>query len=206
MGKSNTQQIVLVAIVGAISFILMFVGFPVIPALPFLKVDFSIVPLLLIAFVYGPKGAIGASFIANFLHYMYTGGEMGIPIGDTTAFIATIAYILPIYYILKDQMLAAYTNDGREANISHGKTITAYVISILSLTIVMTVLNYFVITPFYMQVMNFDVGNMQTYLLAGIIPFNLIKGVLVSLLAHFVLVQTLPTMIHRFGSPQLSRQ
>lgn len=206
MGKNHTKEIVLIAIVGAISFILMFVGFPIIPALPYLKVDFSIVPILMIAFLQGPKGAIGASFIANLMHYMYTGGEMGFPIGVVTAFIATIAYVLPIYYILKDQMLAAFTPDGQTGEVNHTKTMAAYILSTLSLTVVMTALNYFVITPFYMQVMNFDIGNMQTYILAGIIPFNVIKGLLVSILAHFVLVQTLPTLVSRFGSRQLSRQ
>ncbi|MGH2103121.1 ECF transporter S component, partial [Aerococcus urinaeequi] len=98
MGKNHTKEIVLVAIVAALSFILMFIGFPIIPALPYLKVDFSLVPILLVAFISGPKKAVAASLIANGLHYMYTGGEMGIPIGDATAFIATIAYILPIYY------------------------------------------------------------------------------------------------------------
>lgn len=204
MGKNYTKEIVLVAIVGALSFILMFIGFPIIPALPYLKVDFSLVPILLVAFISGPKKAVAASLIANGLHYMYTGGEMGIPIGDATAFIATIAYILPIYYLLKDQMATVYTGNKSAKEMNFGKTIAAYLAATLSLSLVMTILNYFVITPFYMQVMNFDVGNMQTYILAGIIPFNLFKGVLVSLLAHFVLVQTLPTLVNRFGTREYS--
>lgn len=200
MGKNHTKEIVLVAIVGALSFILMFIGFPIIPALPYLKVDFSLVPILLVAFTAGPKKAVAASLIANVLHYMSTGGEMGFPIGDATAFIATIAYIFPIYYLLKDQITSVHPGHTSIKEMNWGRTITAYVIATLSLTVVMTFLNYFVITPFYMQVMNFDIGNMQTYILAGIIPFNLIKGVLVSVLAHFVLVQTLSTLVNRFGT------
>lgn len=206
MGKNHTKEIVLVAIIGAISFILMFVGFPIIPALPYLKIDFSLIPILLVAFVNGPKSAIGASLIANIMHYVYTGGEMGIPIGDGTSFIANVAYILPIYFLLKDQMQAAYSTGSHGQERNRTKTFGAYLLGTISLTIVMTILNYFIITPFYMQVMNFDVGNMQTYILAGIIPFNLVKGVLVSILAHVVLVQSLPTLISRFGSRELSRQ
>ena len=101
-------------------------------------------------------------------------------------------------------MATVYAGNKSAKEINFGKTIVAYLAATLSLTLVMTILNYFVITPFYMQVMNFDVGNMQTYILAGIIPFNLIKGVLVSLLAHFVLVQTLPTLVNRFGTREYS--
>ena len=63
----------------------------------------------------------------------------------------------------------------------------------------MTVLNYYIITPFYMYVMNFPIDNIRTYILFGIIPFNLLKGLLVSIMAHIVVVKVLPTLIQKFG-------
>src|SRR5699024_3056533 len=115
-----------------------------------------------------------------------------------------IAYILPIYYLLKDQMVTVYIGNQSAKEMNFGKTIAAYLAATLSLTLVMTILNYFVITPFYMQVMNFDVGNMQTYILACIIPFILFQGLLFFLLANFVLTQTLPNLVSRFDTREYS--
>ena len=50
----NVHRTVGMALLGAIAFMLMFVEFPLIPIAPFLKIDFSDVPVLLGLVIYGP--------------------------------------------------------------------------------------------------------------------------------------------------------
>lgn len=205
--NKKTQNLLLSAIMGAIAYILMYASFPVIPALPFLKIDFSDIPIILVAFVQGPLGAFFSAFIARLLHYLFTGGEMGIPLGDMTSLIASMAYILPIYYLLRGQVTKyilhkenAFTTKDKM------KKIWAYSLGILCLTFVMSILNYYIITPFYIHIMQFPIDNMCTYILYGIVPFNLIKGVVVSLVGHVVVIKVLPHLISKFGFKAYSQK
>ena len=109
--------------------------------------------------------------------HILPGGEAGFPIGDTTAFIGTLSLTLPIYYAIK--------NKGSNKK----KSILAGSIATVSLTITMTILNWLVVAPLYMKVMGFSVGPMREYLTLSVIPFNLVKGVLVSLIFFVVFYQ-----------------
>ena len=56
----------------------------------------------------------------------------------------------------------------------------ANVIGTASLTVVLSVVNYLFLLPLYLKVLNFSVGPIREYLLMGVIPFNIIKGAIVS--------------------------
>lgn len=194
--NTNTRKLLQIAIIGALAYILMFFAFPIIPFIPYIKVDFSDVPILLLTIIQGPLSGIAAAFIRSILHYIQTGGDAGYPIGDLASFLATISFILPVYYIIKPKLLTRGQANIPKARISQnkGRMLFGYLCSILSLTIVMSLLNYYVITPFYMAMMNFPIPNMGEYILKGIIPFNIIKGILVSAVAHVILVKILPLL------------
>lgn len=197
--NTNTRRLLLTAIMGALAYIIMFFAFPIIPVVPYVQVDFSDVPILLLTFLQGPISGIAAAAIRSILHYIQTGGDAGYPIGDVTGFLATISYILPIYYIVKGnskRKIQAIV-DKTILPKSNGRILLGYLCSIISLTVVMTILNYFVITPFYMAVMNFPIANMREYILLGIIPFNIIKGILVAIVSHIILVKVLPLLQKR---------
>ncbi|WP_027107505.1 ECF transporter S component [Lacticigenium naphthae] len=168
MQNSKTKKLVGIAVLASMAFVLAQLSFPILPAASFLKVDFSDVPVILGMFLYGPVSGIVIAFIRSLLHYVQTGGELGIPIGDTTAFIASIVYTLPIYYIVKNHYSGIKSK------------IAATVSATLSLTIVLSFLNWAVIAPAYMAVMGFDVGSMRNYLLLAVVPFNLLKGPMVA--------------------------
>lgn len=167
MIKNNTHRIAGIALFGALGFVLMFFSFPILPAVPYLKIDFSDLPLLLSYLLYGPSGGLISGIIRSILHYIQTGGDMGYPIGDTASFIASVAYCLPAYLIMRKYR-------------SKKRTLMAFLVGTLSLTVVMTIANWFVITPLYLYLMNFSVGNLRDYLIAGVLPFNLIKGIIIS--------------------------
>ncbi|MGB3159916.1 MAG: ECF transporter S component [Carnobacterium sp.] len=168
MQNRNTKKLVGVSMLAAVAFILMFFAFPIIPGVTFLKIDFSDIPVLLGMFLYGPVAGIAIALIRTILHYVQTGGDAGYPIGDIASLIATLAYSLPIYYIMSSKAENA-------KNI-----VLANILGTVSLTTILSILNAYVLIPLYFLVLNFSVGPVQKYVFYGVIPFNLIKGIVVS--------------------------
>ena len=164
MQNRNTKKLVGVSMLAAVAFVLMFFAFPIIPGVTFLKIDFSDIPVLLGMFLYGPVAGIAVALIRTILHYVQTGGDAGYPIGD----IASLAYCLPIYYIMRNKAENA-------KNI-----VVANVLGTVSLTAILSVLNAYALIPLYFAVLNFSVGPVQKYVFYGVVPFNLIKGLVVS--------------------------
>ncbi|MCC9932843.1 ECF transporter S component, partial [Streptococcus agalactiae] len=56
---TNTRKMVTIAILSALSFVLMMVSFPLIPGAEFLKVDFSILPMLVTFILFDLKSSYG---------------------------------------------------------------------------------------------------------------------------------------------------
>ena len=164
----KTKKMIGIALLASLAFVISYFSFPILPLVTFLKIDFSDLPILAGTLFYGPVSGILIAFIRSFLHYLMTGGELGFPIGDGAAFIASVALLIPIYYAL--------INKPNKKRRNH---VIASVLGTLSLTTALTLLNWVILVPAYSYVLNFDVGPMRTYLLLGVIPFNLIKGLIV---------------------------
>lgn len=169
MIDKRTRKIVVVGILASLAWIISRFSFPILAWAPFLKVDFSDIPILLGMYVFGPMAGIAIAGVRSLLSYVMSGGEAGFPIGDTAAFLATLSYTLPIYYLIKDG----------QRNMK--RTILASGLGTLSLTVVLSALNWAFIAPMYMKVMGFSVGPMREYLTISVIPFNLLKGAFVSI-------------------------
>ena len=182
MLKGNTHRLVGISLFGALGFVLMFIAFPVIPAFSYLKVDFSDLPILLSFLLYGPVGGVMSTLIRSILHYIQTGGDMGYPIGDFASFIATLAYCFPAYWLLKKSK-------------SQKSAIVAFLLGTLSLTVVLSIANLYIITPLYLKILNFSVGNITEYILAGVVPFNLVKGTIISIAFLMVLPKLRPWLV-----------
>jgi riboflavin transporter FmnP len=177
MIEQRTKKIVVIGILAAVAYVVSMFSFPILYWAPFLKIDFSDIVIFLGMYVFGPLSGIAIAAIRSLLSYVTTGGEAGFPIGDTAAFLATLSYTLPIYYMIRNKKP------------SYKKTILAGLTGTLSLTALLTFLNWTVIAPFYVKAMGFSVGPMREYLTLSIIPFNLIKGVLVSVVLFVVFYQ-----------------
>lgn len=169
MIDKRTIKIVVVGILAALAWIISRFTFPILPWAPFLKIDFSDIPILLGMYVFGPMAGVAIAGVRSLLSYVMSGGEAGFPIGDTAAFLATLSYTLPIYYLIKDRI-----PNMKSTLLSSG-------LGTVSLTVVLSALNWAFIAPMYMYVMGFSVGPMREYLTISVIPFNLLKGIFVSI-------------------------
>ena len=177
MIDKRTKKLTVIGILAAVAWVISQFSFPILYWAQFLKIDFSDIPILLGMYVFGPLAGIAIAAIRSLLSYITTGGEAGFPIGDTTAFIATMSLTLPIYYSLKGKVS------------SKKKSIFAGVGATISLTTAMSILNWLVVAPLYVKIMGFSVGPMREYLTLSVIPFNLAKGIIVSTVFFVIFYQ-----------------
>lgn len=154
------------AVIAAIAFLIMKFEFPVIPVIPYLKMDFSDVIVAMSTFIFGPLGGTMVALFKSLINYLISGANILSLIGDTAAFLASIAFALPMYYLAKK-----HTD-------KNSYKILGIVVGILSMTIVMSVMNAFILTPMYIKFANFTLPHgMLSYIFTAIVPFNLAKGV-----------------------------
>ena len=67
---SSTKRLVGTAVFSALSYVVSMLEFPIFPATPFLKLDFSAVFLLLSGFIFGTIYGIGACAIKELICFM----------------------------------------------------------------------------------------------------------------------------------------
>ncbi len=174
MNKSSQKirQTVTVSVLSTIAYLLMMLNFPLPGLPPFLKIDFSEVPALLAAIVFGPVAGITVEAIKNILHYIIEGAMTGVPVDQAANFIAGLLFILPVSFLYK------------KIRSTKGLTI-GLIIGTITMTVMMSILNYFVILPAYTFFLNMPAMSSteaKGLIVAGILPFNLIKGIVVTLL------------------------
>lgn len=172
MKKYNVKTLVSIGMLSSVAFVLMLLNFPIPPFPQFLMVDFSDIPALIAAIIFGPGAGILVELLKNIIDYFLTSSDTGIPIGHLSNFIAGILFVIPTYYIYE------------KLKSKKGMTI-GLVAGTVSMAVLMSVLNYYIILPAYTFFLNFPaMSNEETrqMIVAGILPFNIIKGALISIL------------------------
>ena len=168
----KTKKIVTLAMLSSVSYILMLLDFPL-PGFPvFLNIDFSEIPVLMAALLFGPGAAIIVEFVKNFLNAIMTGSLTAVPVGHIANFIAGLLFVLPTYYVYK------------KLKSKKGMTI-GLVTGTLLMSMLMSILNYYVFLPAYTIFMGMTAMSStesRQYITTAILPFNLIKGVLITCL------------------------
>lgn len=192
--KVKTQTIVKVGFLSATAFVLMYLEFQV-PLFPgFLKLDFSDVPALIASFAIGPLYGVMVELIKNILHATITqsGG-----IGEIANFAVGSIFVYTAGVIYQ-----------------FNKTRKTALISMAIATVVMaftaSLLNYYVFLPLYQKVMgwpmnaiismssaaNKSIVDIKTLIAYGIFPFNILKGVVISLITLIIYKKISPILKH----------
>jgi riboflavin transporter len=169
--SSKLLKLVILSVLSTIAFLLMLLNFPLPPLPGYLKVDFSDVPAIIAAFIFSPIAGVIVELLKNGLHAIFTG--VGEPIGPMANFLAGIMFVVPVaifYHKIKTVK----------------SVISGIIASTIVMTIGMSVLNYFFVLPAYAWFMEAPEMALPTVklttVLAGILPFNLIKGIFVAIL------------------------
>jgi riboflavin transporter len=176
--KLNIKSMVAIGMLSSISYVLMLLNFPIPPFPQFLMIDFSDIPALIAALIFGPAAGILVELIKNILDYFMTGSATGVPVGHIANFAAGILFVLPTYYV--------YSKLKTKKGMTFG-----LVIGTMVMAVIMSVLNYLVILPAYTFFLNFpamSAPEMRTMIVTGILPFNILKGFIISIV--FMLIFT----------------
>ncbi|CAM5181199.1 Riboflavin transporter OS=Ureibacillus acetophenoni OX=614649 GN=SAMN05877842_10418 PE=3 SV=1 [Ureibacillus acetophenoni] len=182
------RSYVTIGMLSSIAFLLMIIKFPL-PWFPvFLQIDFSDVPPLVAAITMGPIAGILVEFFKNLLDWIFSGAPTGVPVGHMANFATGILFILPVYYIYKK-----FTS-------VKGLTV-GLIVGTLTMSLGMSILNYFAFLPMYASLLGWEFNMYETVVL-GILPFNVIKGILLMFVA-IVLFRTMKTWIENQRSQYL---
>ncbi len=184
MKTQSLKRRITIALLSAISFLIMLISFPL-PIFPvFLTLDFSDLPAIIGAIILGPFAGVAIEGLKNILHYLIVGSFTGVPVGEAANFVAGSIYILGGTWIYKKS---------RSSKSLFAGLLTGTVL----MTILMGVLNYFFIFPAYAMFLGFSIDSavaaaqstnhqihsLFTLIIFAILPFNLLKGIILTLIA-----------------------
>lgn len=176
----STNTMTKVAILSAISYILMFISLPIPGIFPdFLKIDISDVPAIFGGMSLGPVAGFTIVFIKNLFQAMTA---------STTAWIGEIANLLiGGSYVVIVSLIYRHKKDIKGLLIG-------FILGTIAMIIVGCLTNYYMLLPFYAKVMPMEaiisMGNiinpritdLGSFVIWMIAPFNLVKAVLISLI------------------------
>jgi Predicted membrane protein len=164
----NTNKMVKISLLSAIAVILMYFDFPILPAFPYLKIDLSDVPALLGGFGFGPLAGVLIELVKNIVILLIKGTSTGF-VGEFANFIIGVSLILPASFIY-----------GRSK--SKRNAIIGMVIGAISIEVVGILANVYILLPLYN--MPLSGAELIKYVTTGLLPFNGIKAVMVSVLTY----------------------
>ena len=176
---TNTRKMVTIAILSALSFVLMMVSFPLIPGAEFLKVDFSILPMLVAFILFDLKSSYGVLLLRSLLKVILANRGPETFIGLPMNMVALALFLASFAIFWKNRESAK-------------DFIKASLFGTVSLTVSMVALNYVFAIPLYAIFANFDI---RTFIgVTMVIPFNIVEGILISIVFYLTYVACLPIL------------
>lgn len=179
-----------IAVLGAISAVLYYFELPVIP--PIYKLDLSAVPALIAGFGMGPGASLGVMLVKDFFGLLHS-SSMGV--GEAADFLMSgaMTVVASVVYLKR------HTFKGALAGLVAG-TLTMGAVGALA--------NYFIMIPFYVQVMNMPtevilsmiaktvpaVDSLWKLILLAVVPFNLLKGAALSVVTLLLYKRVSPML------------
>lgn len=192
ISKLKTKNITIVGVLGALGVISMLIGIPIMPVagFDFLKLDFCLVVVVCTLLLFDFKTAVAVAFISNLVDGLLKPGVIFL-LDQGVNFIASTLFLIPFYFLVE------YSKKRIDSETPHKVSVTIFycVIATISTTVLMILINYFVIIPIYDAAI-FDGGLVAMLLLingnkfiATLIifgTFNIMKWTAVSLVISLI--------------------
>ena len=192
--RISTRMLAQIAMLAAVGAILMYFEIPLPFAPSFLEIDFSEVPVMIGTFTMGPVAGVAIEVVKILLKLVLK-GTLTMGIGDVANILIGCALCVPAGIIYR----RTHTRKGA-------------LIGMLTGTVIMTVLgcflNAFVLLPTYAKAfempidglvamgtaVNGAITNLSTFVILAVVPFNLLKGCLVSLVVFLIYKKISPIL------------
>ncbi len=193
MKKNNIAYIAKIAVLGAVSAILMLLEFPLPFAPEFYKLDLSESIVLIAGFSMGPLAAVLTEFVKILLNLLIN-GTITAGVGELANFCIGVAFVLPaaLIYKYKKTFMTA---------------LAGMLVGSVSLVIIGALINYYIMIPAYSKfiipmetiinmgnAVNPEIDSLWTLVLFATIPFNLLKGAICSLIATLIYKRLSPIL------------
>ena len=191
MKPNYLQLIVKIAFMSTVAAVVMTFKFATPFAPPFYTIDFSEVVVLLAGFALGPLSAVAVEALKILLNLLLNGTTtMGI--GELANFLMGCSFVVTASFIY-------------HKNKTRKQALIGMVVGVIALCLVASLLNYFVLLPIYAYFFNIpinallaqspiEVNNMFTFIIIAVVPFNIVKGGLSSLLVFLVYKKITPIL------------
>ncbi len=195
MKKINTAWLVKVAMLSAVATILMLFEFPLpFIAPPFYEIDLSEVPVFIGAFALGPLAGVTIEIVKILLNFIIN-GTVTAGVGEIANFVMGAVFVLPGALIYKRR-----------------KTKSNAVLGLVIGTVVMVVsscfINAYIMLPVYASAFKMpidvilgmakeiwpSIDTMAEFVLLCVAPFNLLKGVIVSVVTILIYKHVSPLL------------
>lgn len=192
--KLNTRMIAQIGMLGAIAVVLMLFEIPLPFAPSFYEIDLSEVPVLIGCFSMGPLAGVLIELIKIILN-LCINGSVTAGVGELANFVIGIALVLPAALIYKRK-----------------KTKKGAIVGLVTGTLFMTIsgcfINAYVMLPTYAKAfgmpiealvgmgsaVNANITDLFTFVMFAVVPFNLLKGVLVSIIVLLIYKKISPIL------------
>ena len=183
----SIQNVVQIGMFGALAAVLMLFEFP----LPFLapsfyELDLSEIPVLIGTFSMGPVAGVLIELVKILVKLVLKGTSTAY-VGDVANFVIGCCLLLPAGFIYK-------------AKKSKKSAVIGMIVGTLVMAAAGAVINAYILLPFYSQFygmpmealiqagteVNSLITNIPTFVIIAVVPFNLVKGFIVSLITTLV--------------------
>lgn len=179
---SPARRVAIVGLFSAISGVLMYFEVPLWFAPSFYELDFSEIPVLICGFSMGPIAGVAAELCKVLIKLLLKGTSTAF-VGDLANFLVGCALVLPatiVYFHRKNKKMA----------------VAGLAVGTLVMTVFGSVFNAFYLIPKFSQLfgmpldmivgmgtaVNPSIHSVWTLVLFAVVPFNLLKGVIVSVI------------------------
>ena len=184
---NKTRKLVEIGMLGAIATVLMLFEFPIpFIAPPFYELDFSEVPVLVGAFALGPVAGATIELVKILINLLIN--------GTATAFVGEIGnYLLGCSFIIPAALIYKKKKSKKTA-------LAAMVVGTIVMTVLGCILNAYVLLPTYAaafgmpidaiigmgSAINENITNVMTFVILVVAPFNILKGIMVSVITLLI--------------------
>ncbi len=193
---SDTHYIAYTAIFACMAGVLMLVEIPLFFAPGFYKMDLSELPILICTFYLGPVAGVAAELIKVCIKLLLKGTSTAF-VGDFANFAVGCSFVLPASVVY-------------HAKPSRASALTGMIVGTLVMTVFGSAFNAVYLLPKFavlfgmpMEVIvgmgtkvNPAIHSVSTLVLFAVVPFNLLKGIVVSLLT-FLLYKRISPILHK---------
>lgn len=192
--RSKIRMMAQIGMLSAISTVLMLFEIPLPFAPSFYEIDFSEVPILIGSFAMGPLAGATIEFIKILLNFAIN-GTITAGVGEIANFLIGCSLVVPAAFIYRKK----HTRNGALIGMAAGTIFMA---------VVGCFMNAFILLPAYAKAfgmpidtlvgmgtaVNKHITDLKTFVLLSVGPFNLLKGVLVSMIVFLIYKKISPIL------------